>query len=212
MSAGAAGSPRQPPGTGSVWSWGGTSGAGQGRLVEVRAELAGDREVGQLDAGRILSNGWLSVPWETRDRLRAAIINSSEQWPTPVLFAVRPASATLSRLDAAFAVAVLSAAGELPRRRSRLGVIGELGLDGRLRVGDGHAMAVAAAAAALPAAGVRRLVVPAALASLPADRRTPARLGRRPELVGVEDLTELVSLLRAATPGGRPARPASSRS
>src|SRR6266446_5501679 len=87
---------------------------------------------------------------EARDRIRAAIINSGEQWPQrKITVGLSPASLPKrgSWFDLAIAVGVLAAAGKVPRAAAA-GVMffGELGLDGQLRRVRGVLPAVAAAA------------------------------------------------------------------
>lgn len=93
---------------------------------------------------------------ETRDRLRAAVINSGLFWPTqPIVLRVFPHDVPVadSGLDAAFAIALLAASGQVPiAGLTHLAVLGELGLDGALRTAPGiHQRATAIAAAGLPA-------------------------------------------------------------
>jgi magnesium chelatase family protein len=88
---------------------------------------------------------------EARDRIRAAIVNSGEEWPQrKITVGLSPASLPKrgSWFDLAIAIGVLTAAGTIPRAASD-GVMffGELGLDGRLRPVRGVLPAVAAAAA-----------------------------------------------------------------
>jgi magnesium chelatase family protein len=98
---------------------------------------------------------------EARDRIRAAIVNSKEEWPSRrITVGLSPASLPKrgSSFDLGMAVAILSAAGVVPEAGlSDLMFIGELGLDGRLRPVRGVLPAVAAAAAA----GFRIVAVPA---------------------------------------------------
>jgi magnesium chelatase family protein len=87
---------------------------------------------------------------EARDRIRAAIVNSGEEWPhRKITIGLSPASLPKrgSWFDLAIAIGVLTAAGKVPRAAVD-GVIffGELGLDGRLRPVRGVLPAVLAAA------------------------------------------------------------------
>jgi len=89
---------------------------------------------------------------EARDRIRSAIVNSREKWPHRRI-TVGLSQASLpkrgSSFDLGIAVAILSAAGDVPPGRiGGLMFLGELGLDGRLRPVRGVLPAVAAAAAA----------------------------------------------------------------
>jgi Predicted ATPase with chaperone activity len=101
---------------------------------------------------------------EARDRIRAAIINSGEQWPSGgSRSGVSPASLPKrgSGFDLGIAVSVLAAAGTVPVAAIEgVTFLGELGLDGQLRPVCGVLPAVAAAAAA----GFRKVAVPEASA------------------------------------------------
>ncbi len=97
---------------------------------------------------------------ESRERVRAALLSSGLAWPMQRI-TVNLAPATLrktgSGLELAIAIALLVAAGELPDAAVEgTGVLGELGLDGRVRPVSG----VLALVGALAAAGVGRVVVP----------------------------------------------------
>jgi magnesium chelatase family protein len=89
---------------------------------------------------------------EARDRIRAAIINSSEQWPQRrITVGLSPASLPKrgSGFDLGIAVSILAAAGTVPLAAIEgVTFLGELGLDGRLRPVRGVLPAVAGAAAA----------------------------------------------------------------
>src|SRR6202044_3757098 len=94
---------------------------------------------------------------EARDRIRAAIVNSREQWPQRrITVGLSPASLPKrgSGFDLGIAVAILSAAGSVPAAAiDGIAFLGELGLDGQLRPVRG----------VLPAArGFRRVAVPSA--------------------------------------------------
>lgn len=127
-----------------------------GYLVEVEADLAaglpGMTLIGLPDA----------TLHEARDRIRAAVSNSGQSWPARrITIGLSPAWRPKrgSGFDLAIAAAVLCAAGVLPGDRLRgVVLLGELGLDGRVRPITGALPAVLAAAAA----GVERVVVPAA--------------------------------------------------
>ncbi|GAA2948367.1 magnesium chelatase domain-containing protein [Kitasatospora cinereorecta] len=80
-------------------------------------------------------------PAETRDRVRAGVINSGLDWPMAnVLVRLTPitkdgSSVGTSGLDLAIACSVLAAAGQLPADcLAGAAMIGELGLDGAVRV------------------------------------------------------------------------------
>jgi len=74
---------------------------------------------------------------EARDRIRSAIVNSRETWPTRrITVGLSPASLPKrgSGFDLGIAVAILAASGTLPAAGlDDFVLIGELGLDGRIR-------------------------------------------------------------------------------
>ena len=172
-----------------------------GVLVEIEADigagLPGLQLVGLPDAA-------LS---EARDRIRAAVLNSGESWPSRrMTLALSPATLPKvgSGYDVALAVALLAADRTVSADRLRGTVlIGELALDGRLRPVRGVLPAVLAARRA----GMRRVVVPrGALAE--------AALVDGVEVHGAERLLDVLAWLRDPTaqlerPGpSRPAPPA----
>jgi len=172
-----------------------------GVLVEIEADigagLPGLQLVGLPDAA-------LS---EARDRIRAAVLNSGESWPSRrMTLALSPATLPKvgSGYDVALAVALLAADRTVSADRLRGTVlIGELALDGRLRPVRGVLPAVLAARRA----GMRRVVVPrGALAE--------AALVDGVEVHGAERLRDVLAWLRDPTaqlerPGpSRPAPPA----
>ena len=123
-----------------------------------------------VEACAVISNGpavlrILGLPddgiRETRDRVRAAILNSGQPWPSRAITVdLLPASLPKrgSSFDLAIAVAVLTAAGPAPAAATAGCVFtAELGLDGSLRPVRGVLPAVLAAAAA----GCTRAVVAA---------------------------------------------------
>ena len=89
---------------------------------------------------------------EARDRIRAAIVNSHEEWPgRRITVGLSPASLPKrgSGFDVGIAVSILAAAGTVPPATiDGVAFIGELGLDGRMRPVLGVLPAVAAAAGA----------------------------------------------------------------
>jgi len=89
---------------------------------------------------------------EARDRIRAAIINSCEQWPQRrITVGLSPASLPKrgSGFDLGIALSILAAAGAIPADAiDGVAFLGELGLDGRLRPVRGVLPAMAAAAGA----------------------------------------------------------------
>ena len=99
---------------------------------------------------------------ESRERVRAALVNSGADWPrTRITIALLPASwhKRGSSLDLAIAVSILADTDQVPiRAAAECLMIGELGLDGSIRAVPG----VIAAALAARDLGVDRLVVPAA--------------------------------------------------
>ncbi|HYB47120.1 MAG TPA: YifB family Mg chelatase-like AAA ATPase [Streptosporangiaceae bacterium] len=115
-----------------------------GHVVEVEVDIANGL------VGMILVGLPDTALREARDRIRAAIVNSGEQWPQrKITVGLSPASLPKrgSWFDLAIAVGLLTAAGTVPRAAVE-GVMffGELGLDGQLRPVRGVLPAVAAAA------------------------------------------------------------------
>lgn len=96
---------------------------------------------------------------ESRDRLRAAILNSGAKWPErKVTVALLPADVRKvgSRFDLAMGLAVLAGSEQVPREGIDGAVwLAELGLDGRLRPVRGVLPAVLSAVRH----GIRRIVV-----------------------------------------------------
>ncbi|MEE1931132.1 YifB family Mg chelatase-like AAA ATPase [Streptomyces sp. TRM 70351] len=125
---------------------------------------------------------------ESRDRVRAAVVNSGVDWPQRKLtVGLSPASVPKSGsgFDIAVASAVLGAAERIdPRRLSGVMMIGELGLDGRVRPVRGVLPAVLAAADA----GYRRVIVPEQTAA-------EARLVPGVDVLGVRTLRQLIAVL-----------------
>ncbi|MBL7491122.1 YifB family Mg chelatase-like AAA ATPase [Frankia sp. AgB1.9] len=173
----------------------------EGHLIEVEAHLAGGLPalalIGLPDAALA----------ESRDRIRAAVLNSGQKWPderiTVGLFpATLPKSG--SGFDLAMALAIMAAAGVVPQPTPGHRVlVGELALDGRVRPVRGVLPAVLAAVDA----GVTRVVVPARNAA-------EAALVPGAEVEPVPDLRSAIGLLRgeyepeavAAPPAGPAAR------
>jgi magnesium chelatase family protein len=154
-----------------------------GSLVEVEADLAngipGLSITGLPDAALT----------EARDRVRAAVVNSGHAWPNKkVTLGLSPAALPKkgSGFDLALAAALLAAAGEVPAASlHNLLLIGELGLDGRVKRVPGVLPALAAAAKA----GVERAVVP--IGNLAEAQLLPDVIS-----CGVWSLRGLVALLR----------------
>ena len=158
----------------------------EGHVVEIEADLAdglpGLTIVGLPDA----------VLHEARDRVRSAVVNSGEAWPSRrMTIALSPAMLPKrgSMLDVALAVAVLAAAGAVPAEPlGGVVLLGELGLDGRLRSTCGVLPAVLAAARA----GVHRAVVPAPNAA-------EAALVPDVDVRAADRLADLLAFLRGET-------------
>jgi magnesium chelatase family protein len=114
-----------------------------GQVVEVEADITNGL------VGMILVGLPDTALREARDRIRAAIANSGEEWPQrKITVGLSPASLPKrgSWFDLAIAIGILAAAGKVPRAGVE-GVMffGELGLDGQLRPVRGVLPAVAAA-------------------------------------------------------------------
>jgi magnesium chelatase family protein len=153
-----------------------------GHVVEVEAHLAqglpGLTVIGLPDAS-------LS---EARDRVKSAVTNSGQAWPQRrITLALSPAALPKrgSGFDLSLAAAVLAAAGALPvgALPGRV-LLGELGLDGRVRPVPGVLPAVLTAWRA----GIEQVVVPL-------DNLAEARLLPGVRARGVGSLRDLVALL-----------------
>ncbi|MEU9007416.1 YifB family Mg chelatase-like AAA ATPase [Streptomyces sp. NPDC048551] len=154
----------------------------EGVLVEVQADLepgvAAFTLVGLPDKTLV----------ESRDRVRAAVVNSGAPWPQKKLtVGLSPASVPKAgaHFDLAVAAAVLGAAEVVdPGAIADLVLIGELGLDGRVRPVRGILPAVLAAAEA----GYRQVVVP---------EQCAGEAGLVPEVsvLGVRSLRQLIAVL-----------------
>ncbi|MCX4996185.1 YifB family Mg chelatase-like AAA ATPase [Streptomyces longwoodensis] len=125
---------------------------------------------------------------ESRDRVRAAVVNSGGEWPQKKLtVGLSPASVPKagSGFDLAVACAVLGAAERIdPRVLADIVMIGELGLDGRVRPVRGILPAVLAAAEA----GYEQVVVPECAAA-------EASLVPGVSVLGVRSLRQLIAVL-----------------
>ncbi|MCH0565332.1 YifB family Mg chelatase-like AAA ATPase [Streptomyces sp. MUM 2J] len=125
---------------------------------------------------------------ESRDRVRSAVVNSGGAWPQKKLtVGLSPASVPKagSGFDLAVACAVLGAAERIdPRVLADVVMIGELGLDGRVRPVRGILPAVLAAADA----GYEQVVVPECAAA-------EASLVPGMSVLGVRSLRQLVAVL-----------------
>ncbi len=128
----------------------------QGRLVRVEVALAQG-----LPAWNLVGLPDAQVA-EARDRVRAAVASTGRRWPdVRITVGLSPASMPKSGsgLDLAIAAAVLAASGQLPVAAGDLRdalILGELGLDGRVRPVRGALTMLVAAGRA----GVRRAYVP----------------------------------------------------
>ncbi len=124
-----------------------------GRLVEIEADIGGGLPAVHLVG---LPDAALA---ESKDRVRAAVVNSGRSWPNRrVTFALSPATLPKfgSGFDLALACAVLSADGVVPQHAlDGVVLIGELALDGRVRPVRG----VLPSLLAIRAAGLVRVVV-----------------------------------------------------
>ncbi|MFE2213198.1 YifB family Mg chelatase-like AAA ATPase [Streptomyces canus] len=125
---------------------------------------------------------------ESRDRVRAAVVNSGGEWPQKKLtVGLSPASVPKagSGFDLAVACAVLGASERIdPRVLADIVMIGELGLDGRVRPVRGILPAVLAAADA----GYEQVVVPECAAA-------EASLVPGVSVLGVRTLRQLIAVL-----------------
>ncbi|MGV9565977.1 YifB family Mg chelatase-like AAA ATPase [Streptomyces sp. NPDC003480] len=125
---------------------------------------------------------------ESRDRVRAAVVNSGASWPSKKLtVGLSPASVPKagSGFDLAVACAVLGAEERIdPRVLADIVMIGELGLDGRVRPVRGILPAVLAAADA----GYEQVVVPECAAA-------EASLVPGVSVLGVRTLRQLIAVL-----------------
>ena len=114
-----------------------------GQVVEVEADITNGL------VGMILVGLPDTALREARDRIRAAIANSGEEWPQrKITVGLSPASLPKrgSWFDLAIAIGILAAAAKVPRAAvEEVMFFGELGLDGQLRPVRGVLPAVAAA-------------------------------------------------------------------
>jgi magnesium chelatase family protein len=158
-----------------------------GEIVEIEADitsgLPGVHLVGLPDAAL----------QESRDRVRAAITNCGNTWPTTRLtLALSPATLPKmgSAYDVALAAAVLSAQRKTPwRRLETVVLLGELALDGRIR----PVRAVLPAVLAAKTEGWRIAVVPV-------DNLAEASLVDGIEVGGARTLAHLQAWLNGAAP------------
>jgi magnesium chelatase family protein len=168
----------------------------EGHLVEIEADIA------QGLPATILVGLPDTALREARDRIRAAIVNTGESWPsTKITVGLSPASLPKrgSGFDLAIAVAILAAADALPLS-SPAGVmfLAELGLDGRLRPVPGVLPAVVAAENAVDTVVVA------------AENAAEASLVPGVRVVAAASLAEVAMWLRggpAPAPSSPPAQP-----
>jgi magnesium chelatase family protein len=155
----------------------------EGRIVEVEADIGAGLPrtvlVGLPD----------SALYQSRDRCKAAVSNSGQEWPISLL-TINLSPATLpkagSHYDLSIVAAVLAAQNVFRREELRhTALLGELGLDGRVRPVRGILPATLAAAQA----GFTRVIVPLRQAG-------EAHLVERIEVLGVASISQLVALLR----------------
>ena len=160
----------------------------EGHLVEVEADLG----VGVPSYTLVgLPDASLS---ESRDRVRAAMVNSGQDWPATKRVTVNLSPASLPKRGSAFdlpiAVAILTAQQVVPPGAFEGAVLlGELGLDGRVRPVRGVLPSVAAAVRA----GATAAVVPHGNAG-------EAALVPGVQVTGVRTLAGLVARARGEDP------------
>ena len=165
----------------------------RGHLIEVEADIAGG-----LPATILVGLPDTALR-EARDRIRAAIVNSGENWPqSKITVGLSPAALPKrgSGFDLAIAVAILAAGDAVPVT-SPMGkmFIAELGLDGRLRPVPGVLPAVIAAAP-----GVDTVVVAA-------QNVAEAELMPGIIVIGASSLCEVLRWLRGGPPPALPDAP-----
>jgi len=155
----------------------------EGRVVEVEADI------GAGVPRTVLVGLPDSALYQARDRCKAAVSNSGQEWPISLL-TVNLSPATLpkagSHYDAAIVAAVLAAQGVFRAEELRRTVLlGEVGLDGRLRPVRGILPATLAA----QQAGFTRVIVPLRQAG-------EAKLVEGIEVFGIASITQLVAFLQ----------------
>ena len=155
----------------------------EGRIVEVEADIGAGLPrtvlVGLPD----------SALYQARDRCKAAVSNSGQEWPISLL-TINLSPATLpkagSHYDLAIVAAMLAAQGVFPAEEiRRTALLGELGLDGRVRPVRG----VLPATLAAQQAGFTQVIVPLRQAG-------EARLVAGIDVIGIASITQLVAFLR----------------
>ncbi|GAB3456090.1 YifB family Mg chelatase-like AAA ATPase [Actinophytocola sediminis] len=166
-----------------------------GVVVEIEADIGGGRPRTQIVG---LPDASLN---EAKERVRAAIRNSREEWPGElVTLALSPAALPKggSSYDLALACAVLVAAGGVPPDRlTGTAMIGELALDGRVRRVRGVLPGLLAARRA----GLHRAIVPTSTLA-------EAALVTNLEVSGADCLLDVLTWLRGdGSALHHPARP-----
>jgi magnesium chelatase family protein len=160
----------------------------QGRVVEVEAHLASGLP------GLVITGLPDMAVTQARDRVRAAVLNSGQRWPEArITVGLGPAWMPKhgSGFDLAVAAAILAAAGLAPPAAlDGLGLLGELGLDGRVRPVRGVFPAVIAGAGA----GLSRFVIPA---GNHAEAALVAGVMPGVDVVGARTLRGVLALLRS---------------
>jgi magnesium chelatase family protein len=134
---------------------------------------------------------------ESRDRIRAAILNSGFEFPgTRITANLAPAFLRKAGpgFDTALALALLAASGQVPGEELRAyAVFGELSLGGELRDSPG----VLAVAEGAREAGCRRLIVPR-------QRAREAAIVAGLELVAISSLRAAAEVIKGAPPPALP--------
>ncbi len=127
---------------------------------------------------------------ESRDRVRAAVLSSGLKWPQQritVNLAPSGLRKTGAGLDLAIALGVLAAAGSVPiEALAGIGLVGELGLDGRVRAVPGVLCMVPA--------------IEADVVVVPHGSYAEAAVIRGRHIRSVDHLRELVNALRGDEP------------
>ncbi|NJP91612.1 ATP-binding protein [Nonomuraea sp. FMUSA5-5] len=163
------------------------------RVVRIEAEVSAGLPEFRLTGLPMATTG------STRDRVRAAILNSGHAWPDRRITVAVSLSEVPSygcMLDVAIAMAILAAAGVIPAASiAHTAFVGELGLDGGLR----HVRGLPSAIEALAAAGFRAIAVPVASIEHP---------GQRP-VISATCLTDLIEQLARDTGPAEPGSPSS---
>jgi magnesium chelatase family protein len=126
---------------------------------------------------------------ESRDRVRAALINTNEIWPNrKVTVSLSPAwlPKSGSSFDLSIALAILIAQQSIPQEPlNEVLVLGELALDGKIRAVRG----VLPAQIAAKKAGIKRAFVPQ-------EKFAEASLMTQMQIIGFSSLNEVLRFLR----------------